>query len=427
MPFHEAYRFQQKIIWVVFGQFGPVNLYERGQRRLVALWLSCKSCRLDLCRLRRAWACDSVGVVLDGLCKNIYAPGRRRLVFAAVRQILRLEGLPSKALYTMTVPEKYSVGVVRRLTFSMARNCKKWSKSVCTWVLKKTRVVVGRRRTFRDDLSHAQFARKADVRSALDFDDATLAAGRSGFDMKKVETHIDTAKRRTVHEICHDIVGLLNNWSCWSRLGRCKCPTAKAQRELFSSRAYTLAASLLDMSHVEFATYTHDMRCDDSLVRVPDDKDRACYVTMLLMYAILAPTWKQCPLSVQEANVITALTLLRIVPEGLHRWLQLDADIMWFPYVYVTVKSKCYGGTGRVCKKLWHSCCRKVISYCRWPARRNWWFVGRGLDVILRASGKGFEVRDMSCASTNLLADIHGLQPGQCCNTASGVGISSVT
>ena len=430
MSFHEAFRFQQKIFWVAFGQFGPVNLYERGQRRLVALWLSCKSCRLDLCRLRRAWACDSVGVVLDGLCKNIDAPGRRRLAFAAVRQILRLEGLPSKALYTMTVPEKYLVGVVRGLTFSMARNCKKWSTSVCTWVLKKTRVVVCRRRTFRDDLSHAQFARKADVRSALDFDDATLAAGLSGFNMKKVEAHIDTAKRRTVHEICHDIVGLLNNWSCWSGLGRCKCPTAKAQRELFSSRAYTLAASRLDMSHVEFTTYTHDMRCDDSLVRVPDDKDRACmwlippacYVAMLLMYAILAPTWKQCPLSVQEANVITALTLLRIVPEGLHRWLQLDADIMWLPYVYVTVKSKCYGGTGRVCRKLWHSCCRKVISYCRWPARRNWRFVGRGLDVILRASGKGFEVRDMSCASTNLLADIHGLQPGQCCNTCQRCG-----
>ena len=122
----------------------------------------------------------------------------------------------------------------------------------------------------------------------------------------------------------------------------------------FSSRAYTLAASRLDMSHVEFATYTHDMRCDDSLVRVPDDKDRACmwlippvcYATMLLMYAILAPTWKQCPLSVQEANVITALTLLRIVPEGLHRWLQLDADVMWLPYVYVTVKSKCHSVLG---------------------------------------------------------------------------------
>lgn len=50
-------------------------------------------------------------------------------------------------------------------------------------------MVVGRRRTFRDDLSHAQFARKADVRSVLDFDDATLAAGLSGFDMKKVEAH----------------------------------------------------------------------------------------------------------------------------------------------------------------------------------------------------------------------------------------------
>ena len=57
---------------------------------------------------------------------------------------------------------------------------------------------------------------------------------------------------------------------------------------------------------------------------------------------------------IQEANIITALILFRIVPEGLRRWLQLDTDIMWHPYVYVIVESKCYGNTGRVYRKLWY-------------------------------------------------------------------------
>ena len=87
----------------------------------------------------------------------------------------------------MTVPEKYLVNDIYKFIFSMVRNCKKWSKFICIWVLKETRMVVGRRRIFYDDLLRVQFARMADVRSALDFDDAILAAGLSGLDMKKIE------------------------------------------------------------------------------------------------------------------------------------------------------------------------------------------------------------------------------------------------
>lgn len=430
MSFHEAYRFQQQILWVAFGQFGPVNLYELGRRRLVALWLTCKHSQLDLPRLRALWACDSVGVVLDGLCKNILAAGRRRLAFAAVRKILQLEGLPSKRMYTITVPEKFLVGVVRTLIFQMARSSTKWPSPIRTWALRKTRVVVGARCSFKNDLSHARFARQADISSAFDFSESCLMSGISGVSMSKVSAHIDTAKRRPIHEICQDVACLVNNWARWSglRCGFCSVPLASS----VLSGSYGFAASVdrLDSSSEQYLVYTRDLRADAALVRVPDDKDRtslwlvppACYTVLLLVYSLLAPTWKACSFSVQEANLIVALILLRIIPPRLHKWLQLDSDVMWLPYVYMTVKSKCYGPTGRVCQKLWHSCCRKIISYCRWPARKNWRLIGRGLDIILRASGKGFEIRDMSVAARNLLSDIRELQPGRICNICERCG-----
>ena len=44
------------------------------------------------------------------------------------------------------------------------------------------------------------------------------------------------------------------------------------------------------------------------------------------------------------------------------------------------------------------------------------------MDIVLRASGKGFEIRDMSVAARNLLSEVRELQPGRVCNICERCG-----
>ena len=99
-------------------------------------------------------------------------------------------------------------------------------------------MVVGRRPSFKDDLSHARFARQADVISAFDFSDSCLVSGIAGTSMEKVCAHIDTAKRRSTHEICHDIVCLVNDWIRWSGLRCGSCSALLARQVLLGSRGF---------------------------------------------------------------------------------------------------------------------------------------------------------------------------------------------
>ena len=58
------------------------------------------------------------------------------------------------------------------------------------------------------------------------------------------------------------------------------------------------------------------------------------------------------------------------------------------PYMYLFYKSKCFhecdGEVQRACTDPSHSCARKVVSFWRFPARRNWRFAGRALLHILQ-------------------------------------------
>ena len=58
------------------------------------------------------------------------------------------------------------------------------------------------------------------------------------------------------------------------------------------------------------------------------------------------------------------------------------------PYLYCSVKSKCYRhAEGRVCSKPGHSCLRKIISWRRYPARGVLRMLSKALQVLARVTG----------------------------------------
>ena len=422
LSFHEAYRELQLVMLTTTCMFGPLDLYDVSLRRLVALWLACRHCNLDTVRLKARWQCASVGVALERLCMQIAVAGRRRAALRVVKKVLRQEGLPFKRFATLRVPEPCLVPAVKKLIKNMALSSTKWPPCVGTWILRKTRVVVGRVATFRDDFSFASFCRRADLRHFFTLPSAHVASSLDGAGMVKIEANIDTHKRFPLPEKCCRVVGLLCDWWRWSRLGVGRFPGLgmKVSAVLRTSPALQSATAREELSHASYVEYTRELRARPTSLRIPDDKDRKAvwhvsadtYLVLMMCYALLSPTWSLTALDADHANLLVMLTLLRVVPSKLHRWLKLDSQTVWLPYAYVTIKSKCYTAAGRVCRKLGHSCCRKIVSYCRWPAKRNWRLIGRGLELVLRRSGLGFEVQNLSKASCGLLDALSMLQCG---------------
>ena len=193
MCFTDVYRAMQKAM-LLLNQLGPINIYDKGFRRLMVLWLSCKGAVVDWSRLRTAWSCYSVGVELSMLGRLVLVPARRKQVLLRAARCLRFEGLPTQRLLVARVLESCLVPPCRQLVRDAAWSSTKWQREVISWVLRKTRIVVGKPPRLRDDLSQARFAGKFCMENVQRLSPDVVAACLPGRGMHKLDVDTRTKK-----------------------------------------------------------------------------------------------------------------------------------------------------------------------------------------------------------------------------------------
>ena len=117
-----------------------------------------------------------------------------------------------------------------------------------------------------------------------------------------------------------------------------------------------------------------------------------------------------------------------LLGDELAKKLRISASTDLLPYMYVTIKQKCWSGNLRICSKQGHSCVRKIVSYSMWPARSTWKSIHRAWDTILKHCGDTCDAWSLHDASTKLRSNIAMLLPNQnnCCHRC-GVFHSSVS
>ena len=85
---------------------------------------------------------------------------------------------------------------------------------------------------------------------------------------------------------------------------------------------------------------------------VPDDKRKkiAWILNLFLMcsFAWMASTWTRHNMSPAEANAWLCKLLLALLGDELAKKLRISADTDSLPYMYVTIKQKCWSGNMRV-------------------------------------------------------------------------------
>lgn len=63
------------------------------------------------------------------------------------------------------------------------------------------------------------------------------------------------------------------------------------------------------------------------------------------------------------ANQWLCMFVMSVLGTKLARRLKISRSSFLLPYVYITMKAKCWCQALRVCRKPFHSCVRKVVSY----------------------------------------------------------------
>ena len=410
MSFTEAYRSMQKTM-LLRNEFGPINIYDASVRRLMVLWVACKGVTVEWDRLRNSWSCCSVGVELNKLGQLVSVPARRRQVLMRAARCLRFEGLPAQRLLVVRVPEQCLVAPCKKLLRVAARKSTKWPCHIVNWVLRKTRVVVSKPPRLSDDLSQGRFAgsfRKEHVES---LPEDVVAACLQGYGMKKLEVDTRTKKLLPLAAKVDAMQTALKVWWQQSRLGTQRVVPCLGRVAACVSACPSVVGALdRQAAYSEEYELCYRETLGKGMVRVADDKDknrmwliqRTTYSVLLYCYAVCCQTWAFTRMSKSVAEETVLLGLRSLVPVHLQLWLGVRVAGAWLPYVYMTIKSKCYCTSRRICVKFMHSCCRKIIAYCRWPRRKNWRLLSRALDLILRRWGQGFEVVSLKKAAAGL-------------------------
>lgn len=111
-------------------------------------------------------------------------------------------------------------------------------------------------------------------------------------------------------------------------------------------------------------------------------------------------------LSPQLAHDWCCWNTLALLPRNFVFFGHAPCSVWILPSVYVTVKSKRFSDFRRICTKHGHACIRKVISFSRWPKKRCWRMISRGLQLALQKGCHSWQVWRMKNAPAVLKTKI---------------------
>ena len=229
--------------------------------------------------------------------------------------------------------------------------------------------------------------------------------------VSRVETNWQVAKRFEKTEVlnqCQDAV--------WNVVRRMSCSAGVQEKPTSVTVTKSVPCALRrfwqseDATHDQYMKYTQDFAIQKDFAAVPDDKNRkagwkmpvASYILLCISFAFAATSWEHTVLREDEANNWLYCLLLNILGSWLAKRLRVSKASSLLPYVYVTVKNKCWTSAVRTCKKPLHSCVRKVVSYAAWPAKRTWRSIHRAWETILKHYGESNDTWSLGDASDRL-------------------------
>ncbi|CAE7264826.1 SMG1 [Symbiodinium natans] len=426
IPYAIAYATCARATFADTGLFGPCDIYSPINAHLLALWLVTRLACVDWQLCERKWGNSFLFPALCGLKRFLPRSGQRAMLSRRLREYCDYKRLPF-CLLRIASPDKESTRVLRRILVLYINSAARFSLAEKSWLKSRLRVHVGKCRTFKSFWNHVQVAGNASLTSLEGMSEEDLTSIMSGQGFLRSEKNWDVRYRLTFAERVQYIrdetmKGLM-------KLGLPRRELAGLHSAVSSSlRSSVEVDKLLARQQRSAEAYSRETKGLQfyRLRRavVPDDKNKKsawilpklAYQVLCLAFVCLSSTWTFVKYSRSYANKVLLQRMKDTLGVTLSARLGLRDGVWVLPYVYTTLKSKCFFDgyqVGRCCKKLSHSCVRKICSYAKWPKRRVWQYFNRGADVILRCMCPGFEAHGLKDATAKLREGLRDLDvPG---------------
>lgn len=413
----------------VFGIVGPIDIYLPQHWPLLVLFLGSLHACIQWDRLQASWGVDNGALAAAVLLDLVFGTLSKQRATRRINVELRRCCLPPVSGIVVRVNFSAQLPVVRRC-IRMGIWQSDWYPSAKAWLLSHIRVRVGKLRT------HLQY---------IDASAASLQVQKSEYDSMSVRRREralncrglrwigqrwDVLQRPDVRQMVHEARSLafecVQAW-CQS-LSSLQLAHMFPQRWFFTDRTILKQYKIWEPSDRQHQSHTKKQRPHSGHHICADDQDkktawlvsRETFVANLFYYVAISRAWSFTSLDLDSANRILRDTLQCFLPPRLCKWLGLDQECLWLPHIYNTIKSKCFCNVFphyRTCSRAAHSCCRKIVSYCKWKKKQNWRMISRALETMTKKFIPGFEVWRLREAASDLRSSLSHLhRPRTCCN-----------
>ena len=429
-----ADKYRQLWLWALtftqaYGQYlrtqscgGPVDIYQATMWPLLVLYLGTRGAIVDWQRMAHNWQVDCCPLALFPLVGLIKGPARQALARRRIDAQLRFLGLPSSKRIYIKVSQPCVVGCVRHL-IRRAVSLSGMPRFHIRWLLSRVVVLTGASKTFLSERGTSKAAKAAEPRDVLKWSSSRLRRALQGARMKMVTKRWDVPIRPSLEELVDNtrqvVCSWVNRW-CGNtalrrflRRGECA--------GLASHGAIELQQQKWSKSKKEYKEHTKDMRHRSGYRQVQDDKAKKCcwvvsketFVANLYGYVANSTSWAFSYMSPSTANKRIQTNLEVFVPTRLHKALHISPRTWRLPYVFNTIKGKCFqAGEGKVCDRPGHSCCRKVVSFSAWPAKNTWRSISRAIETVTKRYVPGCETWRLRDAAHDIKTKLQSLQGG---------------
>ena len=397
--FKDAYRLFQQRLHAESGFRGPLNIFEDRFRPLFMLFLATSKCTFAW---KEAESFDRDAALRCALCLRKLPKSHQR---TAARRVLdpwlTARGYWTSKYIQVVVPHICFTNLVHAHIAELSRIASHGRTLAAKWMTSRFKVVVTREALFSDRWNHSQLAKNMrfpteppsvpEVASANMYcidqnwrvTERVSFASQVGMCLGQVDEAFGASSTATIQSIPHKIpVRLHAHWQ-------------HVRDTQATYESYT-------------AAFQNHGIPDPALI--PDDKNKKfawampkpVYSRLVASFALITTSWCLTTLTAESANGWLLSLLCQVLGQSLASKLGLRAASWLLPLCYITIKGKCWFGGVRACRKLRHSCVRKIISYASWPRRRLWRSLHRGWETLLKHFGDTSDVWSLKDAAHQL-------------------------
>ena len=412
LVFVDAYRRVQKQWFCKDGLFGPLSLHDPTHRRLLLLHLaSSRVCHIDWSLVEKLDAHAVVRIAL--LLKHVKIPHRRLKAKKRLDPWLVARGYFDTKVRLIEVTNQPVADYAKHvLSICMKSMLVVPIACVRLWTFSRFKIVVKKPRTFMDSWKHTTVA-KEHVPTMELHDVCFLGPSVRQIEKDwKIEVRpacLDDELRSCIDAVLlhfGDVPAACVQSLSRFLLGAAPVPGSVKQRWAYINDTVDL-----------YEAYSADFHFGPLEVVIPDDKakksgwimPRWAYIQLLCTFCMLAHTWTLLTVDVEAANAALCRKLLEILGDDLFKRVGLSMQFLLVPYVYGTMKSKCWNAGVKICQKSGHSCIRKIVSYFAWPKKHVWRSAHRALETIAKHFGDTRDTWSLADASERLRQGMHSL------------------